>query len=108
MSSAPSKPPAGATSVRMGPAFLRPATEKDHYELMRPIVTAANEDDRLVTEQHPQPIGPLAVYRTKRRGDKIDPSQRSMTGPPLEMKSMDQKGQPIELILVWWPGADNV
>lgn len=107
MSSTPDKPAPGATSVRMGPAFLRPATEKNHYELMRPILTERNEGDRLVTEQHPDPIGPIAVYRTKGRGDKIDPSKRSMTGPPLEMRSMDQKGQPIELILVWWPGMDQ-
>ncbi len=96
-------PEAGATSVRFGPAFLRPAStgERDHYELMRPIVTVKNEGDRNVTEAHPNPVGPLAIYRTIRRGDRIP--NVPIDGPPPKMRTMDAKGQPIELILVWWP-----
>lgn len=99
-------PPAGYDSWRFGPAFLRPARERGHYELMRPIFVVRNEGDRTVEEFHPDPMGPLAVYRTKGRGDTIDQSKRSITGPPLEMRSMDAKGQPITLTLVWWPGAE--
>ena len=106
----PELPPPGSTSVRLGAAFLRPAPEKDHYELMRHVVMVANEGDRLMKGEHPDPIGPIAVYRTKRRGDKIDMTKVSMTsGPPPEMRTSDPKtGQPIELILVWWPGAGNL
>lgn len=99
-------PPAGYDSWRFGPAFLRPATEREHYELMRPIFVERNEGDRVVRESYPEPFGPIAVYRTKRNGDMIGP-QQSMAGPPPEMRSMDSKGQPITLILVWWPGADE-
>lgn len=108
-SSKPELPDAGNTSVRLGPAFLRPAKEKGHYELMRPIVTLANEGDRLTRGQHPDPVGPIAVYRTKGRGDKVDMTKVSrFAGPPPEMKTMDPRTkQPIELILVWWPGMDG-
>ena len=104
----PATPPPGATSVRFGPAFLRPARERDHYELMRPVLTLANEGDRLVRAEHPDPIGPIAVYRRKRRGDKVDLGKASLVGAPPEMKTSDPKtGRPIELILVWWPGMDR-
>ena len=105
----PNLPPPGSTSVRFGPAFLRPAKEKGHYELMRPILTISNEGDRLTGGQHPDPIGPIAVYRAKRRGDKVDLLKTSMTsGPPPEMKTSDPRtGEPIELILVWWPQMDS-
>ena len=102
-----SNPEPGKTSVRFGSAFLRPADEKDHYELMRPIVTATNEGGRTTTQAHAQPIGPLAVYRRKRRGDDI-PSYFDPLGPPPEMKTMDPKTkQPIELVLVWWPKMEK-
>lgn len=101
------KPTAGSTSVRMGAAFLRPSKERDHYELMRPIITVKNEGDRLETEQHPEPIGPLAVYRRKRKGDRMDPSQQSPSGPPLEMRTMDTNGRPVELVLCWWVGMES-
>lgn len=96
----------GATSIRFGAAFLRPHRDKGHYELMRPIITVTNEEDRDVAVQHPQPI-PIAVYRTKGRGDKVDPSLKSMFGPPLEIKTLGPNNQPLELILVWWPGMDQ-
>jgi hypothetical protein len=100
-------PKQGATSVRFGPAFLRPSKEKDHYELMRPIVTVSN-GDKLERTQHSEPIGPLAVYRVKRRGDKIDMTKFDPSGPPPEMKTSDPKtGQPMELILEWWPGKES-
>lgn len=101
----PEIPPPGATSVRLGPAFLRSANEPGHYELMRNVLTISNEGDRLVKSEHPDPIGPLAVYRLKRHGDKID-VRTSLIGPPPEMRTDDPKtGQPLELILVWWPQA---
>jgi len=101
-------PPPGSTSVRFGPAFLRPAAERNHYELMRHVFTVANEGDRLTKTEHPDPIGPLAVYRTKGKGDMIDMTKVSLTGPPPEMKTSDPRtGQPIDLILTWWPGMDQ-
>ena len=102
-------PQEGDTSIRFGKAFLRPAQERDHYELMRPIVTVKNEGDRMVTEQHSEPIGPIAVYRIKRKGDKSAGfSGMVQGGPPPEMKTSDPKtGKPMELILVWWPQMEN-
>lgn len=100
-------PPVGYDSWRFGPAFLRPATEKDHFELMRPIFVLRNEGDRTVEEFYEHPVGPLAVYRVKGRGDRTDPTHQTFSGPPLEMKTMDSKGRPIELILVWWPGMEG-
>jgi len=100
-------PPDGHDSWRFGPAFLRPAREREHFELMRPIYVVKNEGDRVVNETYPEPFGPIAVYRTKRKGDRMDPSQQTVAGPPLEMRTMDPKGQPLNLILVWWPGADQ-
>jgi hypothetical protein len=103
------KPPdAGNTSVRFGKAFLRPAKEKDHFELMRPIITVRNEGDRIVTEAHGDPVGPIAVYRIKRKGDK-SANMRDMVagGPPPEMRTSDPKtNQPMTLVLVWWPGKE--
>lgn len=101
-------PEAGNTSVRFGKAFLRPAKEKDHFELMRPIITVRNEGDRVVTEAHGEPVGPLAVYRIKRKGDK-SANIRDMVagGPPPEMRTSDPKtNQPMTLTLVWWPGKE--
>jgi len=100
-------PPVGHDSWRFGPAFLRPAAERDHFELMRPVFVVSNEGDRTVEQFYPEPLGPIAVYRVKRKGDKADPSMQSAAGPPLEMRSMDSKGQPISLILVWWPGVES-
>jgi hypothetical protein len=102
------KPEAGNTSVGFGKAFIRPAKEKDHFELMRPLLTVRNEGDRVVTESMPEPVGPIAIYRIKGKGDK-SPDMRDMVagGPPLELKSTNMNGQPIDLILVWWPGKEE-
>lgn len=102
-------PEPGNTSVRFGKAFLRPAKEKDHYELMRPILTVKNEGDRILGEQHTEPVGPLAIYRVKRKGDPPANMRDMVTGgPPLEMRTSDPKtGQPMTLRLVWWPGEDS-
>ena len=102
----PKNPDPGKTSIRFGTAFLRPAEEKDHYELMRPIVTVTNDGGRNTTQAHGAPIGPLAVYRRKRRGDDI-PNLCDPLGPPPEMKTVDGKGQPIDLVLVWWPKMEQ-
>jgi hypothetical protein len=98
-------PDAGKTSVRMGPAFLRPsAKEPNHYELVRPVITVRNEGDRVIKEQHGDPI-PLAIYRTKRKGDKIDMTKHSVDGPSPELKTQNPvTKQPLELVLVWWSG----
>lgn len=107
-SNKPKIPPPGSTSVRFGSAFLRPSNEKDHYELMRTIITVSNEGDRVTTESHPEPIGPIAVYRIKRNGDNVDMTKTSAMGPPPRMMTSDpQTKQPLELILVWWPGMDS-
>lgn len=74
---------------------------------MRPVFVERNEGDRVIREDYPHPLGPIAVYRIKRRGDKADPAQQSVAGPPLEMRSMDSKGQPLQLILVWWPRSNE-
>lgn len=102
----PKKPDPGHTSIRLGPAFLRPsAMEKDHYELCRPILTVSNEGDRVTTEAHPEAV-PLGLYRAKRRGDKMPTMAEAAghRGPPQEIRTADQKGQPMTLILVKWLG----
>ena len=102
-------PAAGKTSVRFGKAFLRPAKEKDHFELMRPIVTVRNEGDRVIQEQHTEPVGPLAVYRIKGKGDQ-SAAMRDIVqgGPPPEMRTSNpQTGQPMTLMLVWWPQMED-
>lgn len=100
-------PKVGHTSVGFGKAFLRPHKDKDHYELMRPIMTVVNEGDKVTTQAHTDPIQ-LAIYRLKRPGDK-SPNMRDMVsgGPPLEMRTSDPKtNQPMTLVLVWWPGKE--
>jgi hypothetical protein len=101
------KPAAGNTSVGFGKAFLRPHKDKDHYELMRPIVTVVNEGDRLTTQAHGDPVQ-LAVYRVKRKGDKsADMRDMVAGGPPPEIRTSDPKtNQPMTLVLVWWPGKE--
>ncbi len=102
-------PDPGNTSVRMGPSFLRPAEEKDHYELMRKLITVSNDGEMVETREHNDPIGPLAVYRAKRSGDKVGNNMHQLArgGPQLEIKTMHPvTKQPIDLILVWWPRMD--
>jgi len=103
------KPPEpGNTSIRMGPASLRPAREKDHFELMRSIITVRNDGERIETEQQAELIGPLAIYRIKRKGDKSATlAEQAEGGPPRELKSADTTGKPIDLILVWYPGMEK-
>lgn len=100
-------PDPGNTSIRLGPAFLRPsASEKGHYELCRPILTVINEGDRVTTEAHPEAV-PLGLYRSKRHGDKMPTAaDYAKGGPPPIIKTADSKGQPMELVLVTWLGKD--
>lgn len=102
------KPEVGNTSVGFGKAFLRPAKEKDHFELCRPLVTVRNEGDRTVTETQGEPM-PIAIYRVKRKGDKsADIRGMVAGGPPPEMRTSDPKtNQPMTLVLVWWPGDEK-
>lgn len=98
------KPEVGNTSVGLGKAFLRPHKDKGHYELMRPIVTVVNEGGRVTTQAHGDPIQ-LGLYRIKGPGDKAaDMRDMVKGGPPPEIKSTNLQGQPITLMLVWWPG----
>lgn len=102
------KPEEGYTSIRLGKAFLRPsAIERDHYELCRPIMTVANDGEKVTTEAHPEAV-PLGLYRQKRRGDK-EPTPADMVadGPPKTLMTTDSNGAPIELILVQWIGQQQ-
>lgn len=89
-------PPPGGTSIRMGAAVLRPhGEEKGHYALFRPMVLVRNEDGKITREQLEQELGPLAIYRERRRGDNEQTALR--TNDPLT-------GRPMELVLVWRSG----
>lgn len=100
------KPAPGHTSVGLGKAFIRPHKDKGHFELMRPIVTVVNEGGRVTTQAHGDPIQ-LGIYRIKGKGDKSpDISDMVAGGPPPQIKSTNPQGQPITLVLVWWPGKE--
>lgn len=89
-------PPEGGTSVRMGAAVLRPhGEEKGHYAMFRPMVLVRNEGGKITREQLEQELGPLAIYRERRKGDTEQTVLR--TNDPVT-------GRPMELILVWRPG----
>lgn len=102
-------PDVGKTSVRFGKAFLRPAKDKGHYELMRPIITVVNEGEKVTTQAHGDPVGPLAIYRIKGKGDKTPAISGIVSGgPPPEMRTSDPTtGQPLTLMLVWWPSMER-
>ncbi len=99
MRSASEDPPAGGTSVRMGPAVLRPhSEEKGHFALWRPMVIVRNDDGKITRETLEQELGPLAIYRERRNGD-----------GPAEMRTNDPRtGRPLDLILVWRPDCGKV
>lgn len=102
-------PRPGHTAVRLGSSFMRPAAdgERDHYELFRQVKTVANEGDRAVTAEHGAPIGPLARYRLKGKGDRVDPTIVSRFGPPPEIRTAAPDGTPMTLMLIWWPRMDD-
>jgi hypothetical protein len=45
-------------------------------------------------------VGPLAIYRTRRSGDKIPADIGSLPGM---IRTSDPRGNPMEVILVWRP-----
>lgn len=92
----PEDPPVGGTSIRMGAAVLRPHDEeKGHYALFRPLILVRNDGRKVTREQLPNELGPLAIYRQKRNGDKDEVALRT---------SDPKTGAPMDLILVWRPG----
>lgn len=102
-------PAVGKTSIRFGPAFIRPCKGEDqHFELMRTVVTVRNDGGRIVREQHEQPIGPLAVYRVMRKGDIVPIIPNLPETVPVTIKSADPKTMvPFDLIMVWCPLMDK-
>jgi len=96
----------GATSIRFGPAILQPTDEKDHYGLYRPLVLVRNEGGKITREQLPSPVGPLAVYRKRGKGD---PAPDPVGSLPGMIKTFDPTtNQPMEVILVWRPDTSVV
>lgn len=91
--------PDNTTSFRMGSAVMQAMEEKDHYGLYRPIVIVRKEGGKVTRERLQDMLGPLAVYRTRRKGDVIPANVGSLPGM---IKTTDGKQQ-IEVILVWRP-----
>lgn len=88
-------PDPGNTSIRMGAAVLRPHDgEKGHYAMWRPMVIVRNDGGKITREQLEQEVGPLAIYREKRRGDTQE----------VVMRTVDPRTQrPMELVEIWRP-----
>lgn len=98
-------PPDGSTSFRFGSAILRPTEEEGHYGLFRPLVIVRNDGGKITREQLEEPVGPLAVYRRRTKGDKMPEQVGSL---PVVIRTSDpQTGQPFELILVWRPDTGD-
>lgn len=98
-------PPAGATSLRFGAAVLRPSEEEGHFGLYRPLVIVRNEDGKVTREQLDREVGPLAVYRRRRQGDKMPEQVGSL---PVVIRTADPNTrEPFELVLVWRPDTGD-
>jgi hypothetical protein len=95
-------PPVGGSSIRFGSAIMQPTKEKDHYGLYRPVVVVRNDGGQITREQLERPVGPLAVYRTMRKGDKDPGAVGSLPGVIITSDPMTK--QPMRLMLVWRPG----
>lgn len=96
----------GATSVRLGAAVLRPMQEQGHFGLFRPIVLVRRDGSEITREQHEQELGPLAIYRRMGKGDVAPPDAGSVPG---SMRTHDPvTNQPLTLMLVWRPTADEM
>ena len=102
-------PQPGEKSVRLGPAFLSPDPhEKDHFQLLRPVIIVSNDDGNITREQTEKNMGPLAVYRKMTRGDE-EPPVSIFSGPPPTMVTFDPITKaPMKLLLVWFPGCEEV
>jgi hypothetical protein len=90
----------GTTSIRFGAAILQPEEEKGHYGLYRPLVIVRKDGEKVTRERLEKPVGPLAIYRTRRSGDKIPADIGSLPGM---IRTSDPRGNPMEVILVWRP-----
>lgn len=100
-----SEMPEGATSIRMGSAVIQAIEEEDHYGLYRPVVIVRKADGKITRERLNDMIGPLAVYRLRRKGD---PRPDDVGSLPGMITSFDhEKKQPLELILVWRPPPNS-
>jgi hypothetical protein len=85
----------GKTSIRMGPAFLN-WVDATHLGLFRRIITVTNDGGQIIRREHPQPVGPLGIYRRSGKGDTV------------HMRTSDPKtGEPIDLTLEWRPGQEG-
>lgn len=91
----------GTTSIRMGSAILQPVEETGHYGLFRPIVIVRRDGEKITRERLEKPIGPLAIYRRRRNGDKIPEAVGSLPG--MIRTSDPDSDEPFEVILVWRP-----
>jgi hypothetical protein len=81
-----------------------PAEERGHFALYRKLLTVRNEGDQIVRQEAPNPIGPLAIYRRWRRGDREQPDGR----PAPDLRTSDPKtGEPMDLVEVWRPGEGD-
>lgn len=94
-------PEDGTTSIRFGAAILQPMEEKGHFGLFRPLVIWRNEGGKVTREQLNQTVGPLAIYRRRRNGDKIPDAIGSLPG--LLRTGDPTTNEPFEVILIWRP-----
>lgn len=80
--------------ISMGPAILQAEEEAGHYGLYRPLFIDAWDDKRgmFVRISTDSPIGPIAVFREARSGEKVD----MKTIHPVTQKKLD-------LTCVWDP-----
>lgn len=91
----PGDPEPGNTSIRMGAALLRPhGEEKGLYALWRPMVIVRNDGGKITREQLPDEVGPLAIYREKKKGDTQKVAMRTVN---------PETKQPMDLIEIWRP-----
>lgn len=96
-----SEMPDGSTSIRMGAAFLRPMEEAGNYGLYRSIVIVRRDGEKITRERLNETLGPLAVYRRRRNGDKVP--ERIGELPVLIRTSDPQTKEEFELVLIWRP-----
>lgn len=86
-------PEPGKTSIRLGESFVQ-WYDKEHLALYRKLVLVRNDEGHISRTEMEKPIGPLAIYRIGRAGEKG------------QLRSMDPKtGEPLELVLVWRPDS---
>lgn len=96
--------PDGTTSFRLGHAIMQPMEEKDHFGLYRPMIIVRKDGEKITRERLQDMIGPLAIYRRRRKGDSVPANVGSLPGM---IKTGSDKEQ-FEVILVWRPDAGVV